>query len=71
LRISQRRAALLGLDKPAELNINQVVTVGPDWNAQQLAILEALRDYPEARAAVGKRLAELNVIEGELVHAGE
>lgn len=71
LKVADRRARLLGLDKPAELNISQVVTTGPNWNAQQLAILEALREYPEARAAVGKRLADLNVIEGELVHGGE
>jgi hypothetical protein len=70
LRIADRRAKLLGLDKPAQLDITGVVNTGPNWSALQGVIMEALKSFPEARAALSQRLMDLNPIEGEVVEAG-
>lgn len=70
VRILDRRAKLLGLDKPQQLDITQNISTGPNWNAQQLAILEALKAFPDARAAVASALMALNPIEGEVVVEG-
>jgi hypothetical protein len=70
LRISDRRAKLLGLDKPAQLDITGTVNTGPNWNALQGVMMAALAAFPEARAAVAQALMELNPIEGEVVEEG-
>ncbi len=64
LRIADRRAKLLGLDKPAQLDITGNVSVGPNWNVLQGVIMEALKAFPDARAALASRLMDLNPIEG-------
>lgn len=51
--ISRRRAALLGLDEPDELR----ATVGPDPETVE-ALMDALRDYPDAREAAARALDE-------------
>jgi hypothetical protein len=70
LRVSARRARLLGLDKPEQLQISQTGAAGgPDWALIQQALMVALQAYPEARAAAAAGLVQLEArttIEGEV-----
>lgn len=70
LRVSERRSKLLGLDKPAQMDITQTNLGGPNWSALQGVVMEALKSFPEARAALAQRLMDLNPIEGEIVQEG-
>lgn len=53
LKVMKRRANYLGLDEPEELD----VTAGTDAETIE-TLLEALRDYPEARKAVASALED-------------
>ena len=71
LKVSERRSKLLGLDKPAQLDITQTNLGGPDWSAIQGVLMASLQPFPDARAAVAQALMDLNPIEGELVEETE
>jgi hypothetical protein len=51
VKLMKRRASLLGLDEPEELD----VTAGTDTETIE-TLLDALEDYPEARQAVAEAL---------------
>ena len=51
VKLMKRRASLLGLDEPEELD----VTAGTDTETIEL-LLDALQDYPQARQAVAEAL---------------
>ena len=56
VRIVELTAKLVGeLDERPQVN----VLVAPEWLAVRSALLDVLRDYPEARTAVAARLAVL------------
>jgi hypothetical protein len=70
LRIADRRAKLLGLDKPEQLDVTQNINVGPNWSLIQGVLMATLQAFPEARAAVAQALMQINPIEGELSESG-
>lgn len=70
LKIADRRAKLLGLDKPAQLDITGQINTGPNWNLLQDVLMAALSAFPDAKAAVAQALMDYNPIEGEVVEEG-
>lgn len=60
LRVMKRRAKMLGIDEPEEFAQVVELVESEEYRKARRAIMQALEDFPEARAAVADALETLN-----------
>lgn len=60
LRVMKRRAKMLGIDEPEEFAQVVELVDSEEYRKARRAIMQALEDYPEARAEVADALENVN-----------